>query len=162
MGMKSVCCMLVLAAALAGVRTAPIVSAQSAEAWAGTWVLNVEKSTYRLGPAPASAISRLQPLEDYWRVTQDTVDAAQGTAVHVETMARFDGKDYPVSGLANATWAFTRIDDHTYELVTKRAGRLTATTRNVISADGSTRTSMTIGRNAQDQTLTNVAVYERR
>jgi len=34
-----------------------------------------------------------------------------------ETMIKFGGKDYPVNGLANATWAFTRIDDHAYDLV---------------------------------------------
>ena len=160
--MKSVCRTLVLVTLLSGLVGAAIGSAQSTDAWAGTWVLNVAKSSYKLGPAPASAVSTLQPLELGWRVSQDTVDAAQGTAVHVETTVVFDGKDYPVKGLANTTWAFTRVDDHTYDLVTKRGGRITARSRTVVSPDGATRITITTGTNAQGQTVRNVAVYERR
>jgi hypothetical protein len=126
----------------------------------GTWKLNVAKSTYELGPAPKSAISRLEPSQDGWKASQDGVDA-QGTSTHVETTVGFDGKDYPVAGVANTTWAFTRIDDHTYTLVAKRNGTVTTTTRTVVSPDGKTRTSTTTGKNAQGQTMKNVAVYER-
>ncbi len=135
-------------------------SAQRPDAWAGTWILNLAKSTYELGPAPKSAISTLEPTHDGWKLSQDTVDA-QGTTTHVETTVQFDGKDYPVTGLANTTWAFTRVDDHTYTLIAKRDGTVTATARTVVSADGKMRTTTSTGTNAQGQTLKNIAVYER-
>lgn len=59
------------------------------------------------------------------------------------------------------TYAFTRIDDHTYDLVTKRDGVVTTTTRTVVSPDNKTRTSTTTGKNAQGQVLSNLAVYDR-
>ena len=150
----------VLAATVAVVATVASLSAQAGDAWAGTWKLNLAKSTYELGPAPRSAVSRLEPSQDGWKVSQDGVDT-QGTPAHVEMTLKFDGKDYPVNGIANTTWALTRIDDHTYDLVAKRDGRVTTTTRTVVSADGKTRRSTTTGKNAQGHTVSNVAVYER-
>ncbi len=107
---------------VAAVATGASLPAQTVDAWAGVWKLNLAKSTYELSPAPKSAISRLEPSPDGWKVSQDAVDA-QGTAAHVETTVRFDGKDYPVTGVANTTWALTRIDDHTYTLVAKGMAR---------------------------------------
>ena len=65
-----------------------------------------------------------------------------------------------MEGAPNTTWAFTRIDDHTYDLVAKRDGKITATARSVVSADGKTRTTTTTVTNAQGQALKNVAVYD--
>ena len=42
-------------------------SAQRPDAWAGTWVLNLAKSTYELGPAPKSAVSMLEPTPSGWK-----------------------------------------------------------------------------------------------
>jgi hypothetical protein len=138
----------------------PLVAAQAPDAWAGTWALNLTKSTYQLSAAPRSSVSKLDPSGEDWTITQDVVDA-QGKALHTETRAKFDGKDYPVEGLVNVTYALTRIDDHTYDLVTKRDGAVATTTRTVVSPDGRTRTSTTTGRTAQGQMARNVAVYDR-
>jgi hypothetical protein len=135
-------------------------SAQGADSWVGTWRLNLAKSKYESGPPPQSAISRLERSGDGWKMSQDLIDA-QGRATHTELQARFDGKDYPVEGVAGLTYAFTRIDDHTYDLITKRGGIVAGTTRTVVSSDGQTRTSTTAAKNAQGQTVTNVAVYDR-
>jgi hypothetical protein len=137
-----------------------LAAAQGADAWAGTWTLNPTKSTYELSAVPKSSVSKLEPSGEDWTISQDVVDA-QGRATHTVIHARFDGKDYPVEGLANVTYALTRIDDHTYDLVTKRDGAVATTTRTVVSPDGKTRTSTTTGRNAQGQVARNVAVYDR-
>lgn len=134
--------------------------AQGADSWAGTWTLNLTKSRYESSPAPKSAVSKLERSGDDWKMSQDVIDA-QGRAGHTELMARFDGKDYPVEGVANTTYAFTRIDDHTYDLIMKRGGVVVSTNRAVVSSDGKTRTSTTTAKNAQGQTVTNVAVYDR-
>ena len=137
-----------------------VAAAQAVDAWAGTWTLNLTKSTYELTAPPKSSVSKLESAGEDWTITQDVVDS-QGRATHTTLKAKFDGKDYPVEGLSNVTYALTRIDDHTYDLVTKRDGAVLSTTRSVVSTDGKTRTSTTTGRNAQGQTARNVAVYDR-
>src|SRR3990172_12107454 len=71
--MGSHCRAWVLTTALAGIATLAGLSAQAVDAWAGTWKLNLAKSRYALGPAPRSAVSRLEPSEDAWKVSQDTI-----------------------------------------------------------------------------------------
>jgi hypothetical protein len=57
--------------------------------------------------------------------------------------------------------AVRRIDASTLESVSKRGGKVTITQRNVVSADGKTRTVTTTGNDAQGQKVNNVAVFER-
>ena len=74
----------------------------------------------------------------------------------------FDGKDYPVKGNANAdTQAFTKIDDHGYQVVSKKAGKVTLTSRVVISPDGKTRTTTQTGTDAQGRAVNNTIVHEK-
>ena len=136
--------------------------AQAAEAWAGVWKLNVERSKYDLTPAPRSGVTTLELTPDGWRLTADGIDA-RGLPTRADTRVRFDGRDYPIGAAANVivTWAFSKIDDYTYEMVTKANGNVTSTTRTVISQDRNTRTSTTPGRTAAGEELTNVAVFDR-
>jgi len=62
---------------------------------------------------------------------------------------------------ANTTRVYKRIDPRSYEYVQTVAGKITTTVRTVVSADGKTRTITTTGKNAQGQTVHNVAVYDR-
>jgi hypothetical protein len=150
----------VLLAAVAVVAVAASLRAQGRDAWEGTWKLNTAKSMYGFSPKPEASVSKVEPFEDGWKMSQDTVDT-QGLATHVEAFVRFDGKDYRVQGLANATWACISIDDHAYELVSKRNGRFTARTRTVVTPDGNTRVSTTTGTNSEGQIVRNIAIYER-
>jgi hypothetical protein len=102
----------------------------------------------------------MQPSGDVWEILQDAVDA-KGRPIHVELTARFDGRDYAVSGSPHLTLAFTRINDHTYEMVTKRDGKAISRTHTVISSDSRRSTSTTVAAAGEGQTLTNVAVYNR-
>jgi hypothetical protein len=74
-----------------------------------------------------------------------------------------DGKDSPMTGNnPNAdTIAVTRIDPRTVEMVNKKAGKVTLTQRNVLAADGKTRTVTATGTDAQGQKVHNVVVFER-
>jgi len=130
------------------------------EAWSGTWKLDLAKSKYEFSTKPKSSVTKIQPAGEVFAMSQDSVDA-QGRMVHTELTARLDGTDYPVNGFPNTTYAFTRIDDHTYEVVAKRSGEVITTTRTVVAADGRTSTSTTTATNPQGQTVTNVAVHER-
>ena len=62
----------------------------------------------------------------------------RGGVTHLEWTGQFDGRDYPVQGVEEfVTYAYQRIDDRTYDVITKLDGRPAATSRAVLSADGS-------------------------
>jgi hypothetical protein len=74
-----------------------------------------------------------------------------------------DGKDSALTGNnPNAdTIAAKRIDANTLENVSKMGGKVTITSRVVVSADGKTRTSTQTGMDAKGQKVKNVLVFER-
>lgn len=95
------------------------------------------------------------------KISYDMV-GIRGGVTHVEWNGRFDSKDYPVQGIDYVmTNAYTRIDDHTYSIVIKRDGQISATVRVTISPDGRTLTAVTAGKNAQGQDASTTAVYDR-
>jgi hypothetical protein len=55
--------------------------------------------------------------------------------------------------------AVKRIDATTLESINKKGGKVTTTQRNVVSADGRTRTVTTTGMDGQGQKVNNVAVF---
>ena len=137
-------------------------SAQAEAAWYGTWRLNLEKSTYNPGPPPYKRASfAIAPHGDGVRVTYDMVRRRGGTT-HLEWDGRFDGRDYLVQGVEEfVTYAYVRVDDRTYDVITKLDGRVAATSRTTLSSDGKTITTVTVGTNAQGAKVTTTTVYER-
>jgi flavin-dependent dehydrogenase len=59
------------------------------------------------------------------------------------------------------TVAFSKINDHTYRVVTKKGGKTTLTARIAVAADGKTRITTQTGKNAQGQTVKNTMFYEK-
>lgn len=145
------------------------VMSQASDAWMGTWKLNLAKSKYDPASlAPRSNTIKAEPWEGGQRAVTDGIDS-QGRPTHTEITAKYDGKDYPLKGtrqtsgapVGNTTRAYKRIDDRTYEFVTKMDGKVTTTTRTSISRDGKTRTTTTTGKNADGLTINNVQVYDK-
>lgn len=138
--------------------------AQAQDPWIGTWKLNLAKSKYDpAAGAPKSQTVKQEALPGGgMKSTVDGVDA-QGRTIHQEVTTHFDGKPSEVPGAADAktTRVYKKIDNRTYEFVTSVDGKVTTTSRSVVSADGKTRTITTTGKNAQGQTVNNVAVYEK-
>jgi hypothetical protein len=135
---------------------------QSQESWVGTWKLNIAKSKYDPGPTPTSSTLTIVAVAGGFKQTVDTVLATLGMPTHSEVTAKFDGKDTPVKGNANAdTSAYTRIDGRTYEVVSKKGGKVTLTSRVVISPDGKTRTVTQTGTDATGKKVNNLIVYNR-
>lgn len=54
-----------------------------------------------------------------------------------------------------------RIDANTLEIVNKKDGKVMTTQRNVVAADGKTRTVTTTGTDAQGQKVNNITVFEK-
>ena len=128
----------------------------------GTWNLNVAKSKYSPDPVPKSATIKVESAGAGFKVTVDQVQA-DGTKRHWEYTGNYDGKDNRVTGNnpdADMV-ARTRINATTIQTVSKKAGKVTTTSTQVISSDGKTRTVTTKGTNSQGQTVNNVGVYEK-
>jgi hypothetical protein len=135
---------------------------QSADAFYGTWKLNLAKSQFNTGMPPKSFIVKDEPWEGGIKITGETVDA-QGQAIHSEVIAKWDGKDYSrtIDGQVTATRAATRLDGRRYQFVNKVDGKVTNTVTVVVATDGKTRTDTSTGKDAQGQVVDIVRVFDR-
>jgi len=135
--------------------------AQPSPDWFGTWHLDVARSTFT-GPAPY--------VRGTWKVLRGQSDeivmiydqvGTRGGVTHMEWKGRFDGADYRLQGPdAVVTYAYTRIDERTLNLVAKVDGQPTATASVVLAPDG-TVTAKTENRTARG-TVTTTTVYRKR
>lgn len=136
-----------------------VLSAQGTDPRIGTWKLDVAKSKYDPGPAPKSAVLKIEPFEQGEKLTSETVNA-DGTKTVVQYSANYDGKDYKLTGSPTAdTVSLKRIDSHTTERTDKKGGKTVMSIRRAVSKDGKAFTSTSKGTNAQGQTVNNAAVY---
>lgn len=106
----------------------------------GTWKVDVAKSRYEPGAAPKSEILRFEPVGEGFKLSLDGVN--QQGPYHSEASGKFDGIDVPVVATparqAAFTYAFSRIDDRTWEIVIKVNSQRRLMVRNVVSEDGKT------------------------
>ena len=139
-----------------------VATAQSKDSIVGSWRLNVAKSKYTPGPVPKSVNSTYEAVGKGYRISV-RIEPASGPPQQYSFTTNLDGMDAPVTGdNPNAdTIAVKRLDATTLELVSKKGGKMTTTQRNVISADGKTRTVTTTGTDAQGRTVNNVGIFEK-
>jgi hypothetical protein len=126
----------------------------------GTWVLNLSKS--RLPPPiPRSQIAHIVVNASGIQITEEIVTGA-GKRMTISVKARFDGKDYPISGspFADAV-AYRRADRYTIKGAGKKDGKVIMHETVVLSLDGRTMTGTYSGTDATGKQLTAVAIFER-
>ena len=127
----------------------------------GTWKLNTAKSKYTPGPVPKSATVTYEETADGIKRTGESVDADGKTTSFTYT-AKYDGKDYPVTGSdVYDTIAPKRINEHTVEATRKKSGAVVHTARRVVSKNGKVMTITMTGKNAKGEKVHNVAVYDK-
>ena len=135
--------------------------AQAQDQGIGTWRLNVSKTTMSPGPKPVSSTVTIEASDG--GIKQVTEQSLGLGASKSEFTARFDGKDYPIRGNPNAdVVALKRVDDRSYEVIGKKGGKVTITSRVTLSADGKTRTVVQTGVDAKGQKVINTMVYDRK
>ena len=136
-------------------------AAAAADQHSGTWKLNPAKSSYSPGPAPKSNTVTINSDADNIKLSSDGIDAT-GNPTHVEYTAKYDGKDYPITGMPNVdTVALERPDANTIRSTMKKGDLVVMTVTSVISKDGKTRTSTFKGKNAAGVDVNNVVVYDK-
>jgi len=119
------------------------IAADATDAAAGTWKLDVAKSTYHGIPAPKSEVRTYESTADGMKLTTK-VESASGEQRGTETTYKYDGKDYPISGSKLFdTVAVSRVDSHTSKSVLKKGGKEVGHFTRVVSHDGKTLTTTT-------------------
>jgi hypothetical protein len=125
----------------------------------GTWTLNAAKSS---GAAvPKSDTRTYAAAEGGLKVTIKRV-SADGKESSIQTAYKFDGKDYPISGVQQYdTVNAKRIDSHTVEITQKLAGKVVGTTMRTVAKDGKTLTLVTKSTDATGQPVSTTLVFDR-
>ena len=127
----------------------------------GAWALNVAKSQYVPGPAPAKEVRTYAVVGNAMSVSVESVDQ-HGKRVTLHYTARDNSKDYPLTGLASAdAIAMKRIDAWTFETETKKNGRVIGSSRGKISKDGKILVLISKTVSPAGQSITNLAVYDK-
>jgi len=129
----------------------------------GRWKVDVAKSRYQPGPGPKSETLRFEPVGEGFKVSLDGVNE-QGP-YHSEGTGKFDGIDVPVVATparqARFTYAFSRIDDHTWDIAIKVNGQRRILVHNVVSDDGKTMRGVSTAVTNQGQITSQVVIYEK-
>ena len=64
----------------------------------GNWKLNLEKSTYNPGPPAVKSLTAARQASEEGVNSVSTGELANGDAINSSYTAKYDGKDYPVTG----------------------------------------------------------------
>ena len=126
----------------------------------GTWQLNLAKSKYSPGPPPKSQTANIQVEGQDQQVTITGV-GADGSPIRIMFTMAFDAMPHPSRNPAFDAVANTRVDAYTIISSRTNAGKLVGTQTLVVSPDGKTLTTTTIGPGAFGPQVNNIAVWDK-
>jgi imidazolonepropionase-like amidohydrolase len=127
---------------------------QPTDPQAGTWKMNLEKSTFVAGgPHPTGETVVNEAVEGGLKVV---------SSGGFQYTAKYDGKDYPMTGSSAADGVvLRRIDANTIETIRKKNGTVVTSNITFISTDGKTRSNVFQGKNAKGEPITWLAVFDK-
>ena len=127
----------------------------------GTWKLNMEKSKFSPA-APVKSLTTTREASDGGVKIASTGERADGTPINASYTAKYDGKEYPVTGSPYDTIAIKQVNANTFTFTQKKnGGKYNVTGRSVVSKDGKTMTNTLKGTNAEGQAYHATMVYEK-
>jgi hypothetical protein len=152
---------LCLAAALAVALSCGARAGDQKESLEGSWLLNVEKSTFKVAPGPRGQTRTYSMHDGVERLVARGVSwDKKPTLVRYE--ARYDGKDYDITGsLGGDNISLRRSDANTTESSQKRNGKVAIVATRTVSADGKTLTVVSKGTTAEGQEIDSTLIFER-
>jgi hypothetical protein len=137
------------------------VAVAAADQHSGTWKMNPAKSKYSPGPAAKSVTLKVESDENGIKIDAEGT-GGDGNPTHVQYDAKFDGKDYPATGLPYGdTVSVKRIGANTIQATIKKGDQVVMTVTSKVSTDGKTRTSTFKGKDSQGRDVNNVVVYDK-
>ncbi|MEQ1573306.1 MAG: hypothetical protein ABL993_03590 [Vicinamibacterales bacterium] len=161
--MQNCVCRFGLIAAIVGITvlSGAVPFAQGADPFVGTWVLNVDKSQFQAAGAAVRARTIIADTKgDMIVFTQNTYRVGQDGVAKITYEARYDGKDYPVTGGAFSQVSITRADN-VLTRKGKERGMEVETATFSVSPDGMTLTVVTKGNN-YGQTYGSTQIFEKK
>ena len=137
------------------------VTSAAADQHSGTWKMNPAKSKYSPGPAAKNLALTVEADENSVKIDSQGTDG-EGNPTHVQYDAKFDGKDYPVTGDPESdARSYRKIDDRTMEFLVKKGGKVMASGKIVVAPDGKSRTVTTTGMGPKGKKFHSTAVYDK-
>ena len=128
--------------------------------FSGTWVLNLAKSKIPM-PVQKSQIAEAVVDELDLEISMEVVNSS-GERMVIHTKAKFDGKDYPVTGTPYAdTVAYERVDRNTIKGIAKKDGKIVQREILVVSSDGKRMTGTYYTADSTGEQITATAVFEK-
>ena len=154
-------CLAVMSAAFIAAEYRAAAQTQIEDGWLGMWKENIDKSSYRPGPAPKSpTVAKWERDGQGLKITMDLVDD-KGTPGHWVITSQLDGKDAPITGgPAGMTRSVKLLEPRTFEIVTKMGGK-ELTTRAILSPSGQLLRFVSSGTNAQGQAVSDIIIWEK-
>jgi len=121
-------------------------------------------STISMGEADSTfniETVRTEAIQGGLRFVLDAVDS-EGKTVRSEFAVRYDGKDYPVTGLPDADTVYLkRIDDYAFDCSYKKNGKVTKNERIIVSKDGRRATVFKKENDLNPMDFTIVSVWDK-
>jgi len=128
----------------------------------GTWKMDPQKSKASPSPGPKEETRVVETQGDSVKGSYEGT-AADGSRIAYGYTAKYDGKDYPLTGMGTPdgadTLALKRIDTNTYEVTAKRGGIVVMTARVVVSQNGKVTTITTKGTDVSGKPDSSVRVF---
>jgi len=152
----------VLLAAALTVALSLAARAEAADPLEGSWWLNVEKSTFKAAPGPKGQMRTYALSNGVEKMTARGV-AADKKPTLVKYEARYDGKDYDITGSTGGDKiSLRRIDALTTESTQKRDGKPAIVAHRKVSTDGKTLTVVSKGTLPDGEMVDSTLIFERR
>lgn len=127
----------------------------------GTWKLNHKKSHMMRGVQHNETVKYEMAFPFRTKVTVDGVDA-HGKATHNEWVGMFNGTDYAVTGDPDEDMrSYNKVDDHNLDFWMKKGGKVVASGKIAVSADGKTRTVTVTSPGRHHKMMKTTAVYDK-
>lgn len=130
----------------------------------GTWKMDPEKSHANPNPGPKEETRVVVEQGDSVKGNYEG-KAADGSRIAYGYTAKYDGKDYPLTGTGTPngadTLALKRVNTNTYEVTAKRGGKVVLTARVVVSNGGKTTTITTKGTDVSGKPDSSVRVFDK-
>jgi hypothetical protein len=127
--------------------------------FSGTWKLNLAKSKLS-PPVPKSDIMVVDADENGLKFNEDVIDD-KGEALKISYEAKFDGKDYPVTGDPSSdSVSYRRVNANTLKGTLKKSGKVVYDATGVVSKDGKI-TTVNYTDYSQGKPAKGTAVYDK-
>ncbi len=127
--------------------------------FSGTWKLNLAKSK-TTPPAPKSDVAVVDADDNGLKLNEDVI-TDKGEALKISYEAKFDGKEYPVTGDPSSdSVSYQRINANTLKGQTKKAGKVVTDATIVVSKDGKI-TTVKYTDHSQEKPLKGIGVYDK-